>query len=222
MREKKFYLGTLMILVSYYLMLNVIMSLGIFDAVSSNVYYMIFTGVILLIGISASWVLWGSERGSEIRHFRFRWSYLSALLLSLFLFFLWAKVSSTIFPRSQNSQVAMEVASELAGFAYINVRFLLTCLVGPISEELVFRGLVMTALERYKKFYLDVLVSSCLFSLIHVLQHGWVTTDFVLYFGMGIILGTLFRYTRSIYWPIAAHIIWNSFLVVVSILVFGY
>lgn len=222
MREKKFYLGTLMILASYYLMLNVIMNLGIFDAVSSNVYYMIFTGAILLIGISTSWLLWRSERGREIRHFRFRWSYLGALLLSLFLFFLWAKVSSIIFPRSQNSLVVMEVASELTGFAYINVRFLLTCLIGPVTEELVFRGLVMTALERYKKFYLDVLVSSCLFSFIHVLQHGWVTTDFVLYFGMGMILGVLFRYTRSIAWSIAAHVIWNSFLVVVSILVFGY
>lgn len=222
MREKKFYLGTLVALASYYLIINVIMKWSVFDTVSDNVYNEIFVVLILLEGIGASWLLWSSERGRNIRCFRFRWSYLGALLLSLILLFLWAQVSSIIFPPTQNGQAAMGLASELTGFAYISVRFFLTCLIGPIAEEVVFRGLVMTALEPYKKFYLDVFISSCLFSFIHVLQHGWVMTDFILYFGMGSIFGGLFYYTRSIYWSIAAHILWNSFLVVVSILVFGY
>lgn len=222
MREKSFYLGTLAILVSYYLIYNVVMKLGVFDTVSDDVYYGIFIGLVFLEGIAASWILWSSERGRTIRRFRFRWSYLGALLLSLVLFFLWAQISSIIFPPTQNGQVGLRMASKLTGLAYISVRFIFTCWIAPLTEEIVFRGLVMTSLERYKKFHLDVLVSSCLFSLIHILQHGWVVTDFVTYFVPGMILGVLFRYTQSIYWSIAAHVLWNSFLLVVSILIFGY
>ncbi|WP_150821137.1 CPBP family glutamic-type intramembrane protease, partial [Streptococcus pneumoniae] len=51
---------------------------------------------------------------------------------------------------------------------------------------------------------------------------GWITTDFIKYFGMGLIFCMMFRYTRSIYWAIALHASWNSFLLIVTLLVFGY
>ena len=116
----------------------------------------------------------------------------------------------------------MKEAANLTGISYFLMRILYGSLIAPIVEELVFRGLLMTALSKFKKYYIDVVVSSTLFSLIHVLQYGWVLTDFIVYAGAGLLLSMLFRYTRSVYWPMALHILWNTFLIVVSLLVFGY
>jgi len=116
----------------------------------------------------------------------------------------------------------MKEAANLTGISYFVMRILYGSLIAPIVEELVFRGLLMTALSKFKKYYIDVVVSSTLFSLIHVLQHGWITTDFILYFVMGLIFCMMFRCTHSIYWTIALHASWNTFLLIVSLLVFGF
>ena len=116
----------------------------------------------------------------------------------------------------------MKEAANLTGISYFVMRILYGSLIAPIVEELVFRGLLMTALSKFKNYYLDVVVSSTLFSLIHVLQYGWALTDFIVYAGAGLLICMLFRYTRSVYWPMALHILWNTFLIIASLLVFGY
>ena len=62
----------------------------------------------------------------------------------------------------------MKEATNLTGISYFIMRILYGSLIAPIVEELVFRGLLMTALSKFKKYYVDVVVSSTLFSLIHV------------------------------------------------------
>ena len=116
----------------------------------------------------------------------------------------------------------MKEAANLTGISYFVTRILYGSLIAPIVEELAFRALLMTALAKFKTYYIDVVVSSTLFSLIHVLQYGWVLTDFVIYAGAGLLLCMFFRYTRSVYWSMALHILWNTFLIIVSLLVFGY
>ena len=138
------------------------------------------------------------------------------------LMFLWVNITTRIFPSTQNGSAIVKEAANLTGISYFITRFLYGGLIAPIVEELVFRGLLMTALSKFKKYYIDVAVSSTLFSLIHVLQYGWVLTDFIIYAGAGLLFCMLFRYTRSVYWSMALHILWNSFLIIVSLLVFGY
>ena len=75
---------------------------------------------------------------------------------------------------------------------------------------MIYRGLVMTALEKGKKWGLDVLGSAVLFGVSHISNHGWVLTDFVFYMGGGLIFAVLFRMTKSIYWPIGLHIVYNG------------
>jgi len=75
---------------------------------------------------------------------------------------------------------------------------------------MIYRGLVMTALEKGKKWGLDVLSSATLFGILHISSHGWVLTDFFVYMGGGLIMAVLFRATKSIYWPIGLHIVYNG------------
>ena len=221
-KETKFYLSTVLIITIYYLIFNFIARLEFVNQLSDFGFYGLQILLIALEGIAATVVLVKSQGWKECGRFQFRWAYLGVFFLFFILMFVWVNITTLIFPSTQNENEMMKEAANLTGISYFIMRILYGSLIAPIVEELVFRGLLMTALSKFKKYYIDVVVSSTLFSLIHVLQHGWITTDFILYFVMGLIFCMMFRYTRSIYWAIALHASWNTFLLIVSLLVFGY
>jgi len=221
-KDKKFYLSTVLIIVTYYLIFNCVARLEFVDQLSDFGFYGLQILLIVLEGIAATVVLVKSQGWKECGRFQFRWAYLGVFFLFFILMFVWVNLTTLIFPSTQNGSEMMKEAANLTGISYFIMRILYGSLIAPIVEELVFRGLLMTALSKFKKYYVDVVVSSTLFSLIHVLQYGWVLTDFIVYAGAGLLFGMLFRYTRSVYWPMALHIVWNTFLIVVSLLVFGY
>ena len=221
-KETKFYLTTVLIIATYYLIFNCVARLEFVNQLSDFGFYSLQILLIVLEGIAATVVLVKSQGWKECGRFQFRWAYLGVFFLFFILMFVWVNITTLIFPSTQNGNEMMKEAANLTGISYFIMRILYGSLIAPIVEELVFRGLLMTALSKFKKHYIDVVVSSTLFSLIHVLQYGWVLTDFIVYAGAGLLFCMLFRYTRSVYWPMALHILWNTFLIVVSLLVFGY
>ena len=221
-KETKFYLGTILVLVSYYSIFNLVAKLDSVNQLSDFGFYGIQILLIVIEGIASTVLLVKSQRWKDYGRFQFRWSYLGIFFLSFILMFLWVNITTRIFPSTQNSSAIKEAVANLTGISYFVTRILYGSLIAPIVEELVFRGLLMTALSKFKKYYIDAIISSALFSLIHVLQYGWVLTDFIVYAGAGLLLCILFRYTRSIYWSMTLHILWNTFLIIVSLLVFGY
>ena len=221
-KETKFYLTTVLIIATYYLIFNFVARLEFVNQLSDFGFYGLQILLIVLEGIAATVVLVKSQGWKECGRFQFRWAYLGVFFLFFILMFVWVNITTLIFPSTQNGSEMMKEAANLTGISYFIMRILYGSLIAPIVEELVFRGLLMTVLSKFKKYYVDVVVSSTLFSLIHVLQYGWVLTDFIVYAGAGLLFGMLFRYTRSVYWPMALHILWNTFLIVASLLVFGY
>ena len=221
-KETKFYLTTVLIIATYYLIFNFVARLEFVNQLSDFGFYGLQILLIALEGIAATVVLVKSQGWKECGRFQFRWAYLGVFFLFFILMFVWVNITTLIFPSTQNGNEMMKEAANLTGISYFIMRILYGSLIAPIVEELVFRGLLMTALSKFKKHYIDVVISSTLFSLIHVLQYGWVLTDFIVYAGAGLLFCMLFRYTRSVYWPMALHILWNTFLIVVSLLVFGY
>lgn len=221
-KDKKFYLSTVLIIVTYYLIFNCVARLEFVDQLSDFGFYGLQILLIALEGIAATVVLVKSQGWKECGRFQFRWAYLGVFFLFFILMFVWVNITTLIFPSTQNGSEMMKEAANLTGISYFIMRILYGSLIAPIVEELVFRGLLMTALSKFKKYYVDVVVSSTLFSLIHVLQYGWVLTDFIVYVGAGLLLSMLFRYTHSVYWSIALHILWNTLLIIASLLVFGY
>ena len=221
-KDKEFYLTTVLIIATYYLIFNFVARLEFVNQLSDFGFYGLQILLIVLEGIAATVVLVKSQGWKECGRFQFRWSYLGVFFLSFFLLFVWANLATRIFPRTQNGSAVVEVATSMTGLSYVIMRVLYGSLIAPVAEEVVCRGFVMTSLSKFKNYYIDVLVSAVIFGAMHVLQHGWITTDFILYFVMGLIFCMMFRYTRSIYWAIALHASWNTFLLIVSLLVFGY
>ena len=221
-KDRKFYLTTVLIIATYYLIFNFVARLEFVNQLSDSGFYGLQILLIVFEGIAATVVLVKSQGWKECGRFQFRWSYLGVFFLSFFLLFVWANLATRIFPRTQNGSTVVEVATSLTGISYFITRVLYGSLIAPVAEEIVCRGFLMTSLSKFKNYYIDVLVSAAIFGAMHVLQHGWITTDFILYFVMGLIFCMMFRYTRSIYWVIVLHASWNTFLLIVSLLVFGY
>ena len=143
---------------------------------------------------------------------QFKWSYLGYSVAGFVMNLLWNALATLIFPHGQNQNAINEVLQSIRGAALFWGMWIILGILAPIWEELIYRGVVMTALKRFQRFRLDLIVSASLFSMGHIVQFGWSTTDFILYFVPGLILGWVFRKTNGIYYSMATHVAWNSFL----------
>ena len=159
-----------------------------------------------------------SRKWQEINSKKFRWSYLFYCVLAFLLLFLWNRVTFSLFPPTRNAISYQHYAPTFTGATAFLMYFFYPVIAGPIFEDMIYRGLVMTALEKGKKWGLDVLGSAVLFGVSHISNHGWVLTDFVFYMGGGLIFAVLFRMTKSIYWPIGLHIVYNGIGQILSLL----
>ena len=162
--------------------------------------------VVLLIFIVMVW----SGKWQQINSRKFKVSYLFYSFLALLVFFVWNFIKFFLFPPTQNAISYQLDLPTFTGATAFLMYFFYPVIAGPIFEEMIYRGLVMTALEKVKKWGLDVLGSATLFGILHISSHGWVLTDFFVYMGSGLIMAVFFRVTKSIYWPIGLHIVYNG------------
>ena len=170
--------------------------------------------VVLLIFIVMVW----SGKWQQINSRKFKGSYLFYSFLALLAFFVWNFVTFFIFPPTQNAISYQLDLPTFTGPTAFLMYFFYPVIAGPIFEEMIYRGLVMTALEKGKKWGLDVLGSAALFGILHISSHGWVLTDFFVYMGSGLIMAVFFRVTKSIYWPIGLHIVNNAIAQILPLL----
>ena len=154
-------------------------------------------------------MIW-SGRWQQINSRKFKGSYLFYSFLAFLALFIWNFIKFFLFPPTQNGLAYQLAAPTFTGATAFLMYFFYPVIAGPIFEEMIYRGLVMTALEKGKKWGLDVLGSAALFGILHISSHGSVLTDFFVYMGGGLIFAVLFRATKSIYWPIGLHIVNNA------------
>jgi len=168
---------------------------------------MILNFLVVLLALIA--MIW-SGKWQQINSRKFKVSYLFYFFLALLAFFVWNFVTFFIFPSTQNEISYQLDLPTFTGPTAFLMYFFYPVIAGPIFEEMIYRGLVMTALEKGKKWGLDVLGSAALFGILHISSHGWVLTDFFVYMGGGLIMAVFFRVTKSIYWSIGLHIVNNA------------
>ncbi|EFR43569.1 CPBP family intramembrane glutamic endopeptidase [Streptococcus pseudoporcinus] len=92
--------------------------------------------------------------------------------------------------------------------------FMLAALVAPMIEELIFRGLVYGKTFG-RQSWLGLLLSSFLFGLIHMPSD---IGSWVIYGGMGIVLGVVYMFTNKLSYTIAIHALNNGIAVVLMLL----
>ena len=162
--------------------------------------------VVLLALVAMIW----SGKWQQINSRKFKGSYLFYSFLAFLALFIWNVIKFFLFPPTQNGLAYQLAAPTFTGATAFLMYFFYPVIAGPIFEEMIYRGLVMTALEKGKKWGLDVFGSAALFGILHISDYGWVLTDFFVYMGSGLIMAIFFRATKSIYWPIGLHIVNNA------------
>lgn len=204
-----FIIATLLVLADQFLIRLVLRS-DLVTGLSDFAYYlsdMMLNFLVVLFALIA--MIW-SGKWQQIKSRKFKGSYLFYFFLALLAFVIWNFVTFFLFPPTRNEIAYQLDVPTFTGVTAFLMYFFYPVIAGPIFEEIIYRGLVMTALEKGKKLGLDVLGSAILFGVLHISNHGWVLTDFFVYMGGGLIFAVLFRVTKSIYWPIGLHIVYNG------------
>ena len=145
--------------------------------------------------------------GRKILELKWKWRYLVYLLLAYGVSYLSDIVFSFLTPATSN-QIALNELIEMTGRQELLYFLLITCLLGPITEELVYRGVLMNIFLKDSPWYGDVLLSACVFGYVHV-SSGLTPLAFFTYASGGAIVAFLYRKTHSLYYPILLHIMIN-------------
>ena len=78
-------------------------------------------------------------------------------------------------------------------------------------EELFFRGYILGNLMLSMNRWIALLVSSLVFTVVHMPNAHFTPIGFAAIFLAGMLLGTPYIYTRSLWLPISLHFSWNFF-----------
>ena len=204
-----FFIAVLLVIADQFF-IRLVLHSDLAAGLSDFAYYLSDMMLNFLVVLLAFFAMTKSGRWQQINSRKFKGSYLFYSFLALLAFVIWNFVTFFIFPPTRNEISYQHAAPTFTGATAFLMYFFYPVIAGPIFEEMIYRGLVMTALEKGKKWGLDVLGSAILFGILHISSHGWVLTDFVYYMGGGLIFAVLFRVTKSIYWPIGLHIVYNG------------
>ena len=145
--------------------------------------------------------------GRKILELKLKWRYLVYLLLAYGVSYLSGIVFSFLTPATSN-QIALNELTEMTGRQELPYLLLVVCLLGPITEELVYRGVLMNTFLKDSPWYGDVILSACVFGYVHV-SSGLTPLAFFTYASGGTILALLYRKTHSLYYPILLHLMIN-------------
>ena len=145
--------------------------------------------------------------GKRILGLKWKWRYPVYLLLAYGVSYLSDIVFSFLTPATSN-QIALNELTEMTGRQELPYLLLIVCLLGPITEELVYRGVLMNTFLKDSPWYGDVLLSACVFGYVHG-SSGLTPLAFFTYASGGAICAFLYRKTHSLYYPILLHIMIN-------------
>ena len=145
--------------------------------------------------------------GRKMLELKWKWRYLVYLLLAYGVSYLSDIVFSFLTPATSN-QIALNELIEMTGRQELLYFLLITCLLGPIAEEMVYRGVLMNTFLKDSPWYGDVLLSACAFGYVHV-SSGLTPLAFFIYASGGAISALLYRKTHSLYYPILLHLMIN-------------
>jgi membrane protease YdiL (CAAX protease family) len=79
------------------------------------------------------------------------------------------------------------------------------------KEEILMRGYILNNFMQSMNKYLALVLSSLIFSLLHLLNPNFDIISFVGLLLAGLLLGISYIYTKSLWFPIALHFSWNFF-----------
>ena len=109
-------------------------------------------------------------------------------------------------PGSENTEMLIEVAKAAPIFIIV------TSIIGPILEEIVFRKVIFGSLYKRFNFWIAGILSSVIFAAIH-----FDFSHLLIYTAMGLTFAFLYVKTKRLIVPIIAHMTMNTFVVLINV-----
>ncbi|WP_273854126.1 CPBP family intramembrane glutamic endopeptidase [Guptibacillus spartinae] len=109
-------------------------------------------------------------------------------------------------PGSENTEMLIEVAKASPIFIIV------TSIIGPILEEIVFRKVIFGSLYKRFNFWIAGILSSVIFAAIH-----FDFSHLLIYTAMGLTFAFLYVKTKRLIVPIIAHMTMNTFVVLINV-----
>ena len=211
MRTYRFIIPSILLIVIFPQLLYYIMNSPFFDSLSDSAFFLINDILRILGGILGVLVLWNNDF-REIFRFKFKSSYVAWFVIIFILQFLWSKgVMTQIIHLYGDDSILSYIPSYTILSAMFFSRVLISnVFIAPFVEEVINRGIVLSLLSKYKKYYVDLILSAIIFSVGHFIYLGWSTIDFLRYFVPGVLIGFYFKKTNCIYYTFVYHLVWNS------------
>jgi uncharacterized protein len=103
--------------------------------------------------------------------------------------------------------------------AYLTAVFAIT--LGPLMEELFFRGFLYPVLARRLGFVWGIVLTALPFGLIHAVQYGYAWGAVLVIFMVGVVLTSVRAVTKSVGASFLAHVGYNATLMVLSAVATG-
>lgn len=179
--------------------------------VESNIYWSIFSFIAALFA-----VLWlmrpdmkaGQHRDAASAGEMVLWSF-AGLFMAYFVNYAASSIETYILgitPGSENTQMIMDITRSVPLFMVI------TAIVAPILEEIVFRKIIFGELYKRMGFFWAAAFSSFIFGIIHDgLEH------ILIYASIGFVFAFLYVKTKRIIVPVITHMVMNSISVIVQL-----
>lgn len=165
-------------------------------------------GLLILFSCLVIWILIKSGNRNLFRIQKNKWLQYLALTLAGVVVLLSFNTLTNPYVQSTNEFWNSFIAYSETNFAELGV-YVHIILLGPLTEELVFRGLLQHAFFKNSRFGLDILLPSLLFASPHFFTTPSLI-DILVYTTIGSLLAFLTRYSKSIYPSYTIHIVNNT------------
>lgn len=120
------------------------------------------------------------------------------------------KAAAAFFRTLEDNYAAqVEAITSMKSFGDYIIALVMIAILPAVFEETFFRGGMQNLLTRStKNYWVAIIITSVIFSLIHISYYGFLAR-----ICLGVVLGLIYYYSRSLWLSIAAHCFNNAFAV---------
>ena len=140
----------ILLVVAYQYFSGLVLHSDLAAGLSDFAYYLSDMLLNFLVVLLALIVMVWSGKWQKINSRKFKGSYLFYSFLALLAFVIWNFVTFYLFPPTKNEIAYQLDVPTFTGATAFLMYFFYPVIAGPIFEEMIYRGLVMTALEKGK------------------------------------------------------------------------
>ena len=224
---RQFGIFLLIILLSTYLPQTIGLYVTIILGLGADVYSLILT-----MGLVGNFLLliWWLKKKKMLFIFEkkdWRWSYLAFLVACFLIYSFLNGFRMQNIRLIDHSFIFQDLLSEL----YLNgkettlsslIYLIFNVSIVPVVEETIYRGYFMNTFFPKSEFYLDVILSSFIFGLSHLVLSHRDPISLIIYSILGLLFAVTYRVTGSLRFTIVCHSFYNAIPYAPSLLFYIY